>query len=169
MSLRREQRLRYLDTDKFINNTYPIIMVVDEAQEILKPEAPSDYMRRLLHVARKNNIGIFLVTTYPSAIDIDTLRGLQTKFIMRLELEKDIQAVLDSTPFITKEEITRLSLGEALLYCDSSFGGYPFSVPMEVPRFTVKEENLPIPELSSPTLDRIEEKLKSIKGIEPMF
>jgi hypothetical protein len=172
MSLRREQRLKYLNTDKFIENTHPIIMVVDEAQEILKPEAPSGYMRRLLHVARKNNIGIFLVTTYPSAIDIDTLRGLQTKFIMRLELEKDIQAVLDSTPFMTKEEITRLSLGEALLYCDSSFGGYPFSVPIEVPPFTFKEESSPIPELSSPTLDKMDEWLKraknSIRRMEPI-
>jgi DNA helicase HerA-like ATPase len=164
MSLRREQRLRHPNTDAFLENTQPIILVVDEAQEVLKPEAPSGYLRRLLHVARKNNIGIFLVTTYPSAIDIDTLRGLQTKFIMRLELEKDIQAVLDSTPYITREEVTRLGLGEALLYCDPSFGGYPFSVPLEVPPFTLKEATT-LPELSSPSLDKMEERLNMVKRL----
>ncbi len=98
-----------------------LLLVVEEAHNLLNREKPIRLISRMLAEVRKFGIGLIIVTQSPSTIIEDVMINTNTKIIHSLKSSCDID-LINRTLYLTEEFrqiIPYLDIGEAIIYSRS--------------------------------------------------
>lgn len=128
--LRRNKLLYNLEAEKFASKP-PVMMVLEEAQRVLRKGNALPTYSEITHEGRKFNVGLCCVTQQPKMIDGECLSQLNTLIILGLAGRGDRECLTDTS----KQDVSNLAMeiqslmpGECIITSPRS----PFAVPGKI-------------------------------------
>ena len=98
-----------------------ILVVVEEAQNIIGRDKPVKILLRMLSEIRKFNVGLVIVSQSPSSLDEEAMKNTNTKIIHSIKSHTDLEVVnrILYLPYEYQKLIPYLDTGEAVVYTRS--------------------------------------------------